>query len=714
MARLSRLFLLLVPVAVGTIVATVPGGAQDTGGGRYAFADTTLLRDTLDLHFTRLFPLADSLQMLPDTLRALSVRYQWSLERLVVLADSLGVPVDSVGPVMQRERFNPLAASGQRGTDFVYNSSYTIGQTNSTWSNSGDYGFHAGSVFIQNSTSIQMDRIRQGNGTSLRQTRASATEVGWRFSPDFSLGGRVNLERFDSREATLTGNVNVTKNEYQMSMRSRQKPMAGMTSTFNFLAGLLDQQDVNVEKRGLSGQMTSRVRYQPASWMVNEVNGTVDGNFSRTRVPTAVSADNTRDHSENVRGLFNLFQSAPIGLKTNFSYRHVQVETPGDTAGIRRVLTDGSSADGTVRLRLDNDRYVDLAQRTSTSKQATVLGARTRNTRREDGFSASGRYLLSGWSIEPRFNHSFATSLFPTRSDSGGYSEFLHTRTLDGTLTKQVSARINAQLSASIGLTSYRYSVIGKYPTLPVSRDQWRQSWRAKASYAPSARFGTSLSLEVSKNRLINIPSASTGTNNNTRSYRSEWTWNYQLLTGLTATQINTLSADYLEYPFSSANNRLTLDYGEVTTLNAVITPRLNISLTHNTRQTPGGNYTLYPDDLYYFERADESNNSSLRATIAYSPSPAISFSFRPNYFSTKRVGTVNGVEVPQRTNRSLDFSGGANINYRIGRKGTLRGDIARTYRAERSTTYSAGVPQPSPRSGIDYWNGSLQLSWSF
>ena len=162
-----------------------PGRAQEGSGGRYAFADTTLLRDTLDLRFPRLFPLADSLEVPPDTLRALSVRYLWSLERLVQLADSLGVPVDSVGPILVRERFNPLGAGSGRRTDFSYNSSYSIGQTQSAWRNTTDYGFHAGPVFLQNSTSVQMDRYRAGSGTSLRQTRSSATELGWKFSQDF-------------------------------------------------------------------------------------------------------------------------------------------------------------------------------------------------------------------------------------------------------------------------------------------------------------------------------------------------------------------------------------------------------------------------------------------------------------------------------------------------------------------------------------------------
>src|SRR5437773_7720862 len=58
MKRASRLLLLLIPLLVGWLFHARPGAAQEDTSGRFAFADTTLLRDTLDLHFDRLFPLA--------------------------------------------------------------------------------------------------------------------------------------------------------------------------------------------------------------------------------------------------------------------------------------------------------------------------------------------------------------------------------------------------------------------------------------------------------------------------------------------------------------------------------------------------------------------------------------------------------------------------------------------------------------------------------
>jgi hypothetical protein len=59
-----------------------------------------------------------------------------------------------------------------------------------------------------------------------------------------------------------------------------------------------------------------------------------------------------------------------------------------------------------------------------------------------------------------------------------------------------------------------------------------------------------------------------------------------------------------------------------------------------------------------------------------------------------------------------MNISAGAIVNWPITRKGLLSGNLRRSYRADRTTTYTSGVPQFSPRSEVDFWNGSLQLSW--
>ena len=59
-----------------------------------------------------------------------------------------------------------------------------------------------------------------------------------------------------------------------------------------------------------------------------------------------------------------------------------------------------------------------------------------------------------------------------------------------------------------------------------------------------------------------------------------------------------------------------------------------------------------------------------------------------------------------------MNFQGGASLNLSIGRNGLLSGSIGRTYFADRSISFISGSPQPTPRSQLDYWIGSLQFSW--
>ncbi|MBP8136857.1 MAG: hypothetical protein KAY61_01530, partial [Candidatus Eisenbacteria bacterium] len=150
MPRHFRVLLALVPIVCSLLFQALPGSAQQAGSSRYAFSDTTLLRDTLGLDFGRLFPSADSLQVTPDSLRAWMIRWRWDIPRLVFLADSLGMPVDSVGPVMWRERYNPLSSSSTVRTrnDFRYSSSYDVSKTSSTRTNLSLYNAQHGPYYL--------------------------------------------------------------------------------------------------------------------------------------------------------------------------------------------------------------------------------------------------------------------------------------------------------------------------------------------------------------------------------------------------------------------------------------------------------------------------------------------------------------------------------------------------------------------------------------
>ena len=710
MTRPRRALLLLLPLVLGLPSLVGPGRAQTTSA-RFAFADTTLLRDTLSLHFSRLFPLSDSLGMVPDTLRALSIRYRLPLERLVRIADSLSIPVDSVGVVLERERYNPLAAGGRNATTFHYGTTYNIAQTSSTWNNGSDYNLTRGSLFVHNVTSINMDRLKNGGITSLRQTRSSTTEGGVRFSPDLSLGGRVNLERFNSHDPGSTQNENETKNELQVSMRSRQRPAPGLSSEVNFFTGLLDLSNLREIKRGLNGDLNGGMRYARGNWLSHDFNGQVTGNFARTRTPTAIASLNTQDFSENIRGTLAVFPNAPVGLNLLYNLRDVRVQTALDSGRIQQVQSHNDGADLTARLRRDSDRYLNLLGRFSNARQL-ITGGPTgqRNSKRDRSAGTDGRYALLGFTLDGRFSLGRTESEFP----NGGYGESLYVRTIESTLSRRLGARVVGKASGGVSLSSYRYYRLGTATgQLPVKRDEYRQNYRLEGLYTASAKLNSAVALEVTRSMLVNLPSASASANNEDRVYRAEWRWSYRLLPGLTATQRNQINAHYVFYTSRSQINTLSLDYGTLTTLNAIITPRLTVDLTHNSSVQPSGNFVVQQDGASAFSRASESQNYTLSARMAYTPSPHLSLSMEPSYLANNRDGTLDGESVPQRRSRSLNFSGGASLNFPIGQRGRLTGDIRRSYQASRSTEFAAGLPRPSTRGRpLDYWNGSLQLTW--
>ena len=704
----------------------MPGRAQQAAGGRFAFADTTLLRDTLGLSFEGLFPLADSLKISPDTLRALSIRYRYSLAQMVRLSDSLGVEVDSVGPVMRRERFNPLAAGRRRTNTFTYTSGYTIDQNATTWNNNVDYNFVSGPLFLRNNTSVLTNRYKAGVYTRVQQTRSSSTEAGWTFSRDFSLGGRAILDGYDNRTPGAFGSENETKGDYQISMRSRHQPARGLTSELNLFSGVVNLSNLSQQKRGLSGDLNGRLRYVRGGWLTNEANGQLTGNLARTRIPGASDYTRTEDLSGNLRGTLGLYTGAPVGFNLNYNLRDSRVETPASVPSyltgrdsIQQVLSGDQGIDMSLRVRRDNDRYLNFGQRFGYARQASATAVTSQNSRRDRGFSMTGRYGFHSISLDGDFGRTLTTNEYPQRGGtSGGYGEHVDGRSVEGSLEWALTPRVSAKLNGRVNLSQSRYFTIGTYLNPPVPRDQYDQSYRAEGRYTFSQRFNTALGLEVSRSLYVNIPAASTAANNEIRSYRADWRWTYHLLPGLTATQRNQMVADYLHYTFlPTSADRLSLDYHTYTELNADITPRFHVDVTHDIRYQPTGGYApLDPplnDGSTYFSQTDDSRTTTLRATMTYTPAPVISLTIRPEYTTIDRKAISEGVATPQRASRTLNFSGGAHLNLPVGRRGQLTGGFDRTFRSDAITTYTSGAPSTAPTAEYDYWTGNLQLSWS-
>src|SRR5262249_22559407 len=222
-----------------------------------------------------------SLRITPDTLRALSVRYLFLPARLVQLADSMRVPVDSVGPVLERERYNPLSASIERVNEVNYSSIYQVLKNNSGWQNKGYFRIVRGALFLHNTTDVNITRIIDPRRTQIQRRTNAETEMGWRVHPTTSLGGRALFTGFKSNDIS-TGNVTDQTADYQLSVRTRQKPRQTVTMELNGFGGPRTQNNATIDQKGLGGEVNGQLTYLAGTWMTNDLSAQVTGSNSNT------------------------------------------------------------------------------------------------------------------------------------------------------------------------------------------------------------------------------------------------------------------------------------------------------------------------------------------------------------------------------------------------------------------------------------------------
>ena len=719
--------------AVTAVLLALSGRAQEApSSARMAFADTTLLRDTLNLKFDLLFPLADSLRLDPGYLRMLSVRYRTPLPRMMWLSDSLHMPVDSVGAIMERERFNPLAnVVHQRLSAFTYTSGYTVTQEGrASWSNGSEYQLSTSALRIRNVTNVSIDRLR-GDLTGL--SRNSETEADWVYSPNLSAGTRVSLIRDQGFGAFGSGAS--SNSEYQVTIRSKQAPRRSLRSTLNLFLGPFDEplSTGASAKRGLSSVVNGSLEYNHGGWLLYNVDGRLTSRLGRGRLPDRDWLD-IRELFGTVRGNLSLYERTPVSLRLVHEVQRNRAENP-DTVSVvspsgidttyflRRLPSGHETISLALNLRHGNRGTLTATGELDHSDRLLNVGGIGRTS---SGHGASlkldGRYTLLGWSIDTHFSLDRPESVDPlristVRIDPGPPADTLRvpidyrqqtktlTRSFDLTLDRALSRRISVRAKTHVYLGSPRSVILG--PTevagvtlVPVEpRDNYEDGLELSGTYTPSPKLTSSLALEIGTRDAIALLAVSSGRNTHIRTYRGQWSWSYQLLPGLTATQRDQISADYTYFPFASTQDQLTMRYDIRTTLNAVVSPRFRIDLTHASEDSPRGFYvTGVPGVDDHLRITSRTRAYNLASNITYSPAPAIALTLSPNY----RADAIGG-----GLQKTLNMAGGGSLNVMLGRSGSLSGNMARTY-----TVRSAGTAG-GRSSGTYSWSGSLQLVWN-
>ena len=699
---------------------------------RYATWDTTLVRDTLGLTFERLFPLADSLNRKPEDLKLMSVTYRWTLGRLVKMADSLDQPIDSVGPIMDRERFNPLANVAAINS-MQYVSTFAPAASGNSWTNDVNYNITRGKLSSQNHMTVQQQQNGQGGRNGSDETRTAQTALNWRFSPRMSAGG--------SALATLVDNIRIggvndrADRTYEYSLTTNGRPAAiwGVSSTFYSNLGISDITQITQTKRGFKLDAGGTARFG-TSWFTHDLRFTGTTQSYRASVTDPNPTDdlfypdaNTRDGSTHLAGTLTALRGRPVELNVNYQIDNNRVHnltavndtsliavgattdttiSPHTNSPLSR--TDNGSINAQVRIAPVSFGNLDLAWKAGNSSIESSTLVTSNNSGTNQSFTAGSRLQFgSGINLQGNFLVGTTDSRYPAR----GYLQNREDRKLNGTATILVGSLFTVNLDADIELSQLRYSAIGTATSLLPPNDFAEQYYKIGLSPAPGPhRMTNTLSLKVDRQQSVNLLAASTASNRNGRTYTAFWSWSYLLLPGMSANQTNTLVADYTAYPFSVTSNRASLSYSTLTTIDANLGPRCKITTTHTATFQPQGSYRprVPGDPTEYLSLTDETKSYILGMNIDYTVISPLTLNLQPNYSSSGRNTSQTGTLAPLQRSKTFTFSFGATLNVNVGGNGRLVGSLSRRDNSSQITSYSQNGIRIQPTSTTRSLSGTL------
>src|SRR5262249_10351457 len=388
------------------------------------------------------------------------------------LADSLHVPVDSVGVTIEREGFNPLAARAGSVNVFDYNTTYNKSlRAQSIWTNVANYNFTRGPLFVRNNTEIDLNRYQSTN--TVFQTRLSTTEVGWKLSPSLSLGGRASLNRTDSNDPSSFSQIHEKNDQYGLSVHNRRSLMRGFTTQLDVVVGALDLHKTDWIQQGLSVDANARTRQVIGHWFTHEVTGRLQPDFTHKQVLASGVRDNSPDFVGNLAGTLTLFNAARVGMRTTYNLSKSDVATPADTV-FPRLPQSHALLEAALRTKLGQDGYVNVTQ--SLSSNHSVTGLNGPQSQRSATIAADGHATLLGWGVEGRFQTGTGHNETSVGSTNGGYVDNTNTRLLEGAMNRRFFERLIGRLSGSISLNSSRTAAFGNYGTPLPSKDVAQQS----------------------------------------------------------------------------------------------------------------------------------------------------------------------------------------------------------------------------------------------
>lgn len=588
-----------------------------------------------------------------------------------------------------------------RGFHPQYTSSYRVNRQARGWAQSFYLNEQVGPVLVSSDTKVSINEdLNRGRSERVgSSTTAAEKDFGrgfWAGVKAEVLRSTVTDQRSESEDTSTRGDLTATYSGVYGPLKADLRAAAGVVR--NDVYGRMFLRTLRQTSENGATDST-RVDSTRAEGTSREFSGTLTYRPAKTLRSTAV-----------VRSRSSYLDSRAYTFFRGRDQTDTVEVAPNDDSTWLTQLTTNYDLTRTTQLGLDlksgfarNHRYVVRADFTGTETQtredraasfnmSTVLPLRT---------SASGQVF---WKT---FSQEFARQRDPnSRSDQQGLSVSLsrklpfavegsgsfsadlrkstfeverftpndvRTRQLGVTLKRDVGPRFGVAATTNLSLISYFYHPRESQPEQSLQdRDDYRQFLDLSAKYKPAPKFDTSLSLQRTNTRTVNIDAKSSGNNSENERYQIMATVTYLWSARTQVSQRYSISADYSQLAFRQEQNSLTRETKVSTQLSSTLSGRTELRLDHNFRFRDSGNYTGTPR-LYGRALTDTQQDLQVQTRYKIVEDLAVSLRQRMEVRRLKSLATGDvsrslRLELIEGFNFNHSFSSGLSIDANFNR----------------------------------------------
>ncbi len=563
------------------------------------------------------------------------------------------------------------AAEGKSARDWLphgtYQTNYDVNRTVQSWTQTFNTPYSIGNLRINSNVSYGYST--DSNNERKTVNRIARTSFNYLPLEGLKLGLALDVTRNNMETPTADTRSKTDREKIQLTGEYSFSPLDEWTMNVSAKTGgvdeLLENRTVGRQGRGRSSSADFRSNYKPWEFMTWGLD-----------LGTDVTS---LDSEDSKTGLKTKDKNTGESYRTSFDFRPGNVW--GASLGLRRLESQfqypkeeeqetktGLSNAGDVSFWIKPLDKMNLNLSASVERKTIDFAVeRVRSTLTEvESFNGDFSYELFGVRMETRM------SWDDQRSEYGSGPEvpisvlsqagYLYTRSLQGSLSRNLGKKVEARANADISLRSYDFD---DKENNPDDRDLLNQNLSLDATYTPTRKFSTGLGLSKRTSELVYISPEKSTNNREAETYAVTANFTYRMSPTTSISQNTRMSADYSFYEFSDERDFLLRNTILHTVLRTRVMRGVGLVFIHDYRHQDQGGVSRRGGTVYY-GRTGDNDRHDLTVMVDYEPVSGVNMTVSQRFQQDKRFSISEEDRTLVGESERAELLARMNVKYKI------------------------------------------------